>query len=71
MSLLKHAMLTALGMTLTLTGMCGISRAAYPEKPIVLVVGYAAGGSTDLPARAFDQVFSKYLGTNVVIKNVV
>ena len=71
MSLLKHAMLTALGVTLTLTGMCGISRADYPEKPIVMVVGYAAGGSTDLPARAFAHVFSKYLGTNVVIKNVV
>lgn len=44
--------------------------AAYPEKPIVLVVGYAAGGSTDIPARAFASVFGKMLGQTVVVKNV-
>ncbi len=46
------------------------AHAAYPEKPVVLVVGYAAGGSTDLPARAFASVFSKTLGQTVVVKNV-
>ena len=45
-------------------------KAAYPDKPIVLVVGYAAGGVTDIPARAFAAVFSKELGVNVVVKNV-
>lgn len=48
----------------------GMAHAAYPEKPVVLVVGYAAGGSTDLPARAFASVFSKKLGQTVVVKNV-
>lgn len=46
------------------------AQAAYPEKPIVLVVGYAAGGVTDIPARAFAAILSKELGANVVVKNV-
>jgi tripartite-type tricarboxylate transporter receptor subunit TctC len=37
----------------------------------VLIVGYAAGGVTDIPARAFAAEFSKALGVNVVVKNVV
>lgn len=46
------------------------AQAAYPERPVVLVLGYAAGGSTDIPARAFASVFSKKLGQTVVVKNV-
>lgn len=48
----------------------GQASAAYPEKPVVLIVGYAAGGSTDIPARAFASVLSKKLGQTVVVKNV-
>lgn len=54
----------------TLFWQAGQALAAYPDKPIVLVVGYAAGGVTDIPARAFAAVLSKELGVNVVVKNV-
>ncbi|MEW6639825.1 MAG: tripartite tricarboxylate transporter substrate binding protein [Pseudomonadota bacterium] len=41
----------------------------YPAKPVRLVVGYAAGGSTDLVARIVGQRLSEALGQPVVIDN--
>src|SRR5262245_1819740 len=40
----------------------GASNAAYPEKPISLIVGYSPGGGTDLIARAIAPFLEKYLG---------
>jgi putative tricarboxylic transport membrane protein len=36
--------------------------AAYPEKPITMLVAYSAGGGTDLVARAIAPYIEKYLG---------
>ena len=36
--------------------------AAYPEKPINLIVGYSPGGGTDLIARAIQPYLEKYIG---------
>src|SRR5450830_502587 len=41
----------------------------YPDKPVTLVVGYPAGGSTDLMARTIGPELSRRLGTLVVIAN--
>ena len=46
------------------------AHAAYPERPIKLVVPWAAGGDTDVIYRAFAPHFEKHLGGNVVITNV-
>ena len=43
---------------------------AYPAKPITLVVGYPAGGSTDLTGRALGDALAKQLGVPVVIENL-
>ena len=43
--------------------------ADYPERPIKIVVGYAAGGTTDLLARALGEQLSRELDTSVVIEN--
>lgn len=43
--------------------------AAYPEKPIQLIVPYGAGGSTDLLARAVATVAPKYFPQPVVVVN--
>jgi tripartite-type tricarboxylate transporter receptor subunit TctC len=45
------------------------ARAAYPDKPVQLIVPYGAGGSTDLLARAMAQVAPKYLPQPLVVVN--
>jgi tripartite-type tricarboxylate transporter receptor subunit TctC len=41
--------------------------AEFPTKPVTIVVGYSAGGSTDLQARIIASVADQYLGQPVVI----
>lgn len=41
----------------------------YPVRPVKLVVGFAAGGSTDKLARALAQQMGEGLGQTVVIEN--
>ena len=42
---------------------------AYPNKPIRLLVGFAAGGGTDILARALGQPLGELLGQQVTIDN--
>jgi tripartite-type tricarboxylate transporter receptor subunit TctC len=44
--------------------------AAYPDRPVKMVVPWAAGGDTDNIFRPFGQAFQKHLGQTVVITNV-
>jgi tripartite-type tricarboxylate transporter receptor subunit TctC len=44
--------------------------AEYPEKPILLVVPFAAGGPTDLIARIVAEHMTKTLGQAIIIENV-
>ncbi len=46
------------------------AQAAFPDKPITIVVAWPAGGATDLVTRALQEVFSKGVGGQVVVKNV-
>ncbi len=41
----------------------------YPERPITLVVPYAAGGGNDVMARIVGEKMSKTLGQQIVIEN--
>jgi tripartite-type tricarboxylate transporter receptor subunit TctC len=49
----------------------GIAPAAddYPARPIRLVVGFGAGGPTDIPARFVADRLGQALGTRVVVEN--
>jgi tripartite-type tricarboxylate transporter receptor subunit TctC len=46
------------------------AHAAYPERPIKLIVPWGAGGDTDNIYRAFQPMFQKELGGTIVIANV-
>jgi tripartite-type tricarboxylate transporter receptor subunit TctC len=49
----------------------GLARAAdgWPSGPVTFVVGYAAGGSTDINARELAQVMTPVIGQQIVIDN--
>lgn len=44
--------------------------AAYPEKPITIVVAWPAGGATDLVTRGIQETLAKAVGGQIVVKNV-
>ena len=50
---------------------CGatLAHAAYPERPITLVVSYPPGGTVDLVARVLGPELEKILGQTVIIEN--
>ncbi len=47
----------------------GTAAAAYPDRPITLLVGFAPGGSLDLSARALANAVKKVTGNQIVIEN--
>jgi tripartite-type tricarboxylate transporter receptor subunit TctC len=51
-------------------GLAGGAFAAYPERPITMIVPFAAGGPTDVTARIVGEHMSRTLGQQIVIENV-
>lgn len=49
--------------------MSGVARAEYPDKPITMIVPWAAGGSTDQTARVLAKAAEASLGQPIVIIN--
>lgn len=47
----------------------GWAQSEYPNKPIELVVPYAAGGGTDVLARAFAEATRKYISQPITVLN--
>jgi tripartite-type tricarboxylate transporter receptor subunit TctC len=59
-----------LGCMVSLASVTGMAQAAaYPERPIRMIVASAPGGGTDLAARIVGQRLSAVLGQQVIIDN--
>ncbi|WP_254789720.1 tripartite tricarboxylate transporter substrate-binding protein [Variovorax sp. OV329] len=57
-------------LVLAIAAACAASaQSPYPQKPIRLIVPFAAGGSTDLVARVIAEPMAKALGQPVVVDN--
>jgi tripartite-type tricarboxylate transporter receptor subunit TctC len=47
-----------------------MAQEAYPSRPIVVIVPFAAGGPTDVVARLIGEPMSRTLGQQLVVENV-
>jgi tripartite-type tricarboxylate transporter receptor subunit TctC len=59
----------ALTLAMVLSAAAAHAQTAWPAKPIRILVGFAAGGSTDVSARIIGQALSERLGQPVIIEN--
>lgn len=58
------------GVCALLCSLTAQAHAAYPERPVTVIVGFGAGGATDIMGRAFAELLGKELGATFIIKNV-
>jgi tripartite-type tricarboxylate transporter receptor subunit TctC len=58
--------ITALGMA---PALCQFSHAAYPDKPIRLIVGFTPGGTADGVGRILAAAIGPRLGQSIVVEN--
>jgi len=68
MTLLKTT-LRPLAAALLALGICAAAQAAFPDRPITIVVPYAPGGAADALARIVANRMGTRLGTSVIIDN--
>ena len=47
-----------------------VAQQAWPERPVTLMVGYGAGGATDIIARTLAERMQPLLGQPMVVQNI-
>jgi len=67
---MKRLTIVPMALALSLALAAGGVFAAYPERPITMIVPFAAGGPTDVTARIVGEHMSRTLGQQIVIENV-
>jgi tripartite-type tricarboxylate transporter receptor subunit TctC len=66
--LLRAAFVAALAFGLT-QNLARAQDASFPNRPIKMLVGFGAGGSTDVAARIMAQKMSEILGQTILVEN--
>ena len=60
---------TALAVALSAAALPALGQAAYPSKPILLVIAFAPGGGTDTTGRIVAKRLGETLGQQIVVEN--
>lgn len=55
---------------ISLLALSQIAQAAFPDKPIIMIVPFSSGNDTDIAARTLSRIMGRELGTNIVVKNI-
>jgi len=69
MPISRRALITTLGALPAVSLLPRAAFAAYPDRPIHLIVPFAAGGNADIVGRLIGDQMSKALGQTVVVEN--
>src|SRR5581483_4212158 len=64
---LRSLVLSIAGLALAATA--ALTQGSYPNKPIRVLIPYAAGGLTDVVARQYAEQLRKSLGQNILVEN--
>lgn len=67
----RRWLLKALAAPLAVLALCGHAQAAYPDKPITLIVPFNAGTTPDIVSRLLADAVGRELGQSVVVMNRV
>jgi putative tricarboxylic transport membrane protein len=67
--LLRHAVIGAVALGFVVAGMVGATQAAFPEKPITIIVYVKPGGGVDVDSRKLAAIGERLTGAKFVVKN--
>lgn len=65
----RRTVLQTVVTTLALSALGATAQATYPNKPVKIVVGFSAGGTTDVVARIMAKELTETLGQPFVVEN--
>jgi len=65
----NHRLTVVATAALMTAALCSPALAAWPEKPIRIVVTFASGGASDIVARVISEPMAKALGQAVIVDN--
>ena len=65
----RRTLITAASLSLLGAAPLAWSQAAYPTKPVRLVVPFAPGGTTDIVARVLAEKIGGPLGQQMIVEN--